>query len=278
MTVAGGSFNLATSPSGAHSALSVPEEGRVQLLDIERMRRGVDIELGVDARPSGLAFIDEDRLLIGSSSSGKLSLYDSAYGRITRVFETGAESTTELSVQPAEQSAWLLDPQTGRVLRLSWERAEIRRSKELGEGLVNLAQRPASNELWVLSNASDRIIVLEKNTLGLLGEIPCAGGPRALAFDQHDAAWVACGDSDEVVRINAETGEFLAHIPIPAGRNGDRARPVDILLDPESNRVWVACPGSGSLQIIDQLIERCVAEVDGLLQPVRMNLAQRGDR
>ncbi len=278
VAVADGNANLVISPSGALAALSVPEEGRVQLLDIVRMRRGADIELGMDSRPSGLAFIDESRLLIGSSSSGKLSLYDSVYGRVIRVLETGAESTTELFVQPAEQVAWLLDSQAGRVTRLSWTRPELRRSIELGEGLINLALRPGSKELWVLSNTSDRIIVLEKSTLELLGEIPCAGGPCALAFDHSDDAWVVCGESDEVVRINAETGESLARISIPAGREGGRARPVDILLEPESNRAWVACHGTGSLQIIDQLIERCVAEVNGLLQPVRMSLAPQGGR
>lgn len=278
LTVADGNPHLEISPSGALGALSVPEEGRVQMIDVRRMRRGADIELGLDSCPSGLAFIDEGRLLIGSSNTGKLSLYDSAYGKIIRVLETGAESTTELFVQPAEQTAWLLDSEAGRVIRLSWTRPELRRSKKLGEGLINLAQRPGSNELWVLSSTSDRIIILEESSLRLLGEIPCAGGPRALAFDNQDDAWVVCRESDEVVRVNAETGELKARISIPSGREGVRPRPVDILLESESNRAWVACHGSGSLQIIDQLIERCVAEVDGLHQPVRLNLAPRGDR
>jgi len=278
VTVADGNASLVISPTGAIGALSVPEEGRVQLLDVERMRRGADIELGLNSQPSALAFIDEERLLIGSSASGKLSLYDGAYGRIIRVLETGAESTAELFLLPAEQTAWLLDSEAGRVTRLSWTRPELRRSEELGEGLTSLAKRPGSKELWVLSNTSDRIIVLEIDSLELLGEIPCAGGPSALAFDQHDDAWVACSESDEVVRFNAETGELLARISVPSSSEGIPARPVDILLEPESDRAWVACHGSGSLQIIDQVIERCVAEVDGLLQPARMKLAPHQGR
>lgn len=278
VTVADGNASLVISPTGAIGALSVPEEGRVQLLDVERMRRGADIELGLNSQPSALAFIDEERLLIGSSASGKLSLYDGAYGRIIRVLETGAESTAELFLLPAEQTAWLLDSEAGRVTRLSWTRPELRRSEELGEGLTSLAKRPGSKELWVLSNTSDRIIVLEIDSLELLGEIPCAGGPSALAFDQHDDAWVACSESDEVVRFNAETGELLARISVPSSSEGVPARPVDILLEPESDRAWVACHGSGSLQIIDQVIERCVAEVDGLLQPARMKLAPHQGR
>jgi len=278
VTVADGNASLVISPTGAIGALSVPEEGRVQLLDVERMRRGADIELGLNSQPSALAFIDEERLLIGSSASGKLSLYDGAYGRIIRVLETGAESTAELFLLPAEQTAWLLDSEAGRVTRHSWTRPELRRSEELGEGLTSLAKRPGSKELWVLSNTSDRIIVLEIDSLELLGEIPCAGGPSALAFDQHDDAWVACSESDEVVRFNAETGELLARISVPSSSEGVPARPVDILLEPESDRAWVACHGSGSLQIIDQVIERCVAEVDGLLQPARMKLAPHQGR
>ena len=286
VTVADGNASLVISPTGAIGALSVPEEGRVQLLDVERMRRGADIELGLNSQPSALAFIDEERLLIGSS---RISLPAPHWKKSSKILpkeekissafcETGAESTTELFLLPAEQTAWLLDSEAGRVTRLSWTRPELRRSEELGEGLTSLAKRPGSKELWVLSNTSDRIIVLEIDSLELLGEIPCAGGPSALAFDQHDDAWVACSESDEVVRFNAETGELLARISVPSSSEGIPARPVDILLEPESDRAWVACHGSGSLQIIDQVIERCVAEVDGLLQPARMKLAPHQGR
>lgn len=273
VTVAAGNERLAISPSGALGALSVPLDGRVQLLDVERMRRGLDIELGMDSRPSALAFIDDGRLLIGSSISGQISLYDEAYGKVIRVIQTGAASTAELAVKPEEQMAWLLDSGAGRVLRFSWTRDDTRRSVELGDGLICLAHRPDSQELWVLSKDSNRVVVLQRDTLEVLGEIPCEGGPRALAFDLRGGAWVVCEDSDEVVRYDAQTGTELARIRIPAARDGERARPVDILLEPEADRAWVACHGSGSLQIIDQRIERCVAEVDGLRQPTSLCFA-----
>ena len=268
---------IAVSPSRALAALSVPEEGRVQLINVTRMRRASDLELGIDTRPSGLAFIDERRLLIGSANSGRIALYDTIYDRVIRVLESGGDSSTELAIQPSENTVWALDTVAGRVARLSWTRPELRRSPYLGDALSGLAHRPGSNELWVLSSASNRIIVLAKDSLLLIGEIPCAAGPVALAFDENDDAWVVCRDSDEVLRINAQTGALRARVAIPPGPGGVSAHPIDILIEPRARRAWIACPGSGSLQIIDQGIERCVAEVDGLLAPLRLMRAPNED-
>lgn len=277
VTVASGSSHAAVSPSGALGAISVPAQGRVQLLDIARMRRSGDIELGFHRRPSALAFIDEDRLLIGSEDSGLIALYHAAYGRVIRVLESGGSSSTEFAIDTSTATVWVLDTEAGQVARLGWTRPELRRSDHLGEALTGLAQRPNSNELWVLCSATDRIIVLSKDTLVLLGEIPCASAPVALAFDNEGDAWVVCRDSAEVLRIDARTGALRARISVPSGPEDQSPAPSNLLIDPDLRRAWITCPGTGTLQVVDMGIERCVAQVDELAVPTRLLRASKAE-
>ena len=46
------------------------------------------------------------------------------------------------------------------------------------------------SQWWTVRRDDGVVGLVPMTSLELLGEIPCAGGPSALAFDQHDDAWV----------------------------------------------------------------------------------------
>lgn len=269
-SIPGDSSHLALSPSGSIGAISLCEEGRIQLFDIVRMRLGQQIELGRDSKPTDLKFIDEQRLLIGSKEDGVVSLYHSAFGHAHHQLDSGGHSATQLELDLETSTFWVLDSASGKIARMSWERSRVQRSAQLAETLDGLFHNKRGGEVWALSADADLLFVLDERDLSLKRELSCPGRPVSLAFDHSGDAWVACQDSSAVVKIDTETGAVKASIAIPFSHDGAPPVPTQLLIDQEALLVHVVCPGSDSIQVIDMEINRCVADVSNLRSPVEL--------
>ena len=270
LSLAGESAHFALSPSGALGAISLQDEGRIQLLDITRMRRGQQIELGRDRKPADLEFIDEQRILIGSCDDGAVTLFDSDFAHAHQRLESGGQSATELVLELASKTFWVLDTTSGMIARMSWERSAVQRSVHLAEDLTGLFHKESEGELWTLSSSSDRIFILDDEDLSIKRELSCAGHPSSLAFERSGDAWVTCQSTNEIVKLDAETDSVKARVDIPLGEGGAAPLPTELLIDEEARLVRVVCPGSDSIQIIDMEIERCVADVQELRSPAKL--------
>jgi hypothetical protein len=270
LSLAGESTHFALSPSGAIGAISLQNEGRIQLLDITRMRRAQQIELGRDRKPADLEFIDEQRLLIGSCDDGAVSLFDSAFGHAHQQLDSGGQSATELVLEPESSTFWVLDTISGMIARMSWVRSAVQRSVHLAEDLTGLFHKESERELWTLSSSSDRIFILDDEDLSIKRELSCAGHPSSLAFERSGDVWVTCQSTNEIVKLDAETAAVKARVAIPLGDDGAAPHPTELLIDEEARLVRVVCPGSDSIQIIDMEIERCVANLKELRSPAKL--------
>ncbi len=94
ISLAGEGDRFALSPSGSLGAVCLHKERRIQLLDLSKMRRGAQIELGLSKSPADIEFIDDERLLIGFSADGAFSLLDRAFGHAQQELDSGAQSAT----------------------------------------------------------------------------------------------------------------------------------------------------------------------------------------
>ena len=270
ISLAGAGDHFALSPTGTLGAVCLNKERRIQLIDLSKMRRGEQIELGLSRSPADIEFIDDERLLIGSASDGAVSLFDRDFGHAQQELDSGGMSATELVIELSTETFWVLDPISGMVARMSWIRSAVQRSSHLAADLSGLFYNEKGGELWVLSSEAGRIFVLNADDLALERELECADHPSGLAFDHSGDAWVAHQDSNEVLKLDAITGSVKSRVILPLGEAGESPHPSQLLIDDEGHRIHVVCPGSDSIQIIDIQLERCVASVDELRSPAAL--------
>ena len=270
ISLAGAGDHFALSPSGALGAVCLNKERRIQLIDLSKMRRAEQVELGFSKSPADIEFIDNERLLIGSSSDGAISLFDRAFGHARQELDSGGQSATELVIDLSTDTFWALDPTSGMVARMSWVRSAVQRSSHLAEGLCGLFHNAREGELWALSNEPGRIFVLDAEDLSLLREFECDKAPSGVVFDGAGDAWLAHKSSNEILKLDPLTGDVKSRVVLPLGESQEPPKPSQLLIDEEGRLIHVVCPGSGSIQIIDMELERCVASVDELRSPAAL--------
>ena len=270
ISLAGAGDHFALSPSGALGAACLNKERRIQLIDLSKMRRAEQVELGYGKSPADVEFIDNERLLIGSYSDGAISLFDRAFGHAHQDLDSGGQSATELVIDLDTETFWVLDPISGMVARMSWVRSAVQRSRHLAEDLRCLFYNEREGEVWALSSGPGRIFVLDARDLSLLRELKCAEAPSGVVFDSAGDAWVAHESANEILKLDPLTGDVKSRVILPLGESQEPPRPNQLLIDEERSLIHVVCPGSGSIQIIDMELERCVASVDELRSPAAL--------
>ena len=119
-----------------------------------------------------------------------------------------AEDGSELyAINQGGQRLAIFDPATLAVL------AEV----PAGPGLVGMAQRPGTSELWLVDKITSAVMVLDLPARTIVRSLRVGAEPHGIAFTPSgDRAYVACSGVDRVDVIEAAAFTLATSIPIPA--------------------------------------------------------------
>ncbi len=110
------------------------------------------------------------------------------------------------------------------------------------------------NQLVTVNRDNNTVTAIDKNSFEKLWEQPVCDRPETIALALADELWVACSESDQMVRLNAQTGSTIATINFPYG-----SQPHSVAFAPDQSAAYVTLYGSGELAKLNsagQIIER----------------------
>jgi YVTN family beta-propeller protein len=128
---------------------------------------------------------------------------------------------------------------------------------------------------WVLiTNESDNSVsIIDTGTLKIVKSVPVGKRPRDIAFTPDGRTAYVSGEFDaSVYRMSVPQGAPVERV-IELRKE---ARPMGILLDPRSNRLYVSTGRGGSVAIIDSASHKLLAEVQVGTRPWGIALSQDG--
>lgn len=210
--------------------------------------------IALGARPHDLALSGDGRTVYVVSADGFLARLDPASARLDRRVTLGGRPH---NVVASGGSAWITDI-SSRQLHVVDEGSEVR---DVPLSIVghDLAQRPATGELWVTPWNDTRVVIVNTETRREIAELPAGRSPshKHVAFTEDGGeAWITEPSSGRLFIVDARTrgqveeielGGPPHHVRLAAGRAYVAVGPQDlVVLDVESRSVvGRAAVGSG---------------------------------
>lgn len=201
-------------PGGAPSVSgdALPREGVVA---IDARDGRVLHELALAVGHHEIAFSEDSRLVyVSSRDSGRLTVIETASGRVLRELELGGQPLALLSLA-AQRRLWVIDGAHGLIHRLDEEGRPLERiALEPGLGPARLT--PDGRHVLIVNPLQQRLYVVDAESGTMLRQITITGRPYDLIFSAL-YVYVRALDSDQVALFP------LAQLPdaqpqyIPAG-------------------------------------------------------------
>ncbi len=114
-----------------------------------------------------------------------------------------------------------------------------------------------AGHVWVSNTGGDSITVLDHASGRRVGEMPVGRGPAHFAFDAGcRVGYVALATDDAVAVVDPRAGVVSRAIALRAG-----SRPTAIMPAFERQRVYVLCPGDGTVTAIDTTTDTVAAVI-----------------
>jgi hypothetical protein len=129
-------------------------------------------------------------------------------------------------------------------------------SAPLSGFLVDVATRPGSDLVYVLSNTNGNIYEIDPTTLATVRTLRAGRNPYALAFDDTGALLFASNVSSSTLSIvDLASGDLLASVPVCAN-------PMGLTYAAATGRVYVACSNDDLVGVVDVAARAMVDTLD----------------
>jgi YVTN family beta-propeller protein len=273
MPVGDGPHEVAVSPDG-YWAVAANYGGRtpgtsLTVLDLRNRRPVRTIDLGVYARPHGIAWLpDGKRVLVTSEQARALVVVDVSNGRVDHAIATGQPGHL-LTLAKDGHRAWTANIATGSMSLVDLDRGTVVKTVITGKGPEGHDVSPDGHELWAADRSLNRITVLDANTLDSLASIPTGEFPNRLHFTP-DGRWVLVSNirSGTVDVIDAAARRPVDHITFSfdstkanatmLGTMGSSPQPEGILIAPDGTRAWIALSAMNRLAEVNLATRKVV--------------------
>lgn len=186
---------------------------------------------------------DEKQVYVAMSTVDSVSFVDLDTFRLGETVKVG-ERPTRITVQPDGRYAWV--GTTGAkpgVTVVDTEKKSVKAHIETGKGHHELVVT-SDNRFALVSNRDDRTVsLINVRQLKKVRDFELKGIPISLAYSPlSKAAYVADGETGEVLVLDPESGKVRATIPLAAGLGPMRITPdgrFGFVVNPAENAVFV---------------------------------------
>ena len=235
---------IAVSPNGRHAAVVHYGAQSLDIFDVATREIVRTIELPKGARPHGIAWLSDNRIVATPEGIDSVVVVD---GTSVSSIPTEQQGTHMLAVHDDERRAYTANMQSASVSLIDLAKGETVRSVAVGtepEGVAVIG-----DEVWVSDRGGDRVFVLDADTLDVLSEIEVGAFPiRIIA--SPDGHWAVTSNLKDgtVSVIDTATREVTRTLRV-SGAEG--AQQVTLLFSPDGERLYVAETAMNKIAEID---------------------------
>ncbi len=262
-----GPHEVAVSPDGQFAVVAdyghQTPGNTLSLIQLSKQRVTRKIDLGPYQRPHGLAFLDEDRLLVTAEVQKALIEVDLESGKVLRSLPTDQGASHMVAVSPDAARAYVANIASGSVTAIDLEQGERIANIPTGEGCEGVDVSPDGAEIWTSDRSANTVSIIDADSLKVVAQLETASFPIRVKFTPNGKkALVSCANDGVLAVFDTETRELIAEIPMEwkatEGTSkrlfqgfGDSPAPVGILVHPEGKLAYVANSNANLVAVID---------------------------
>lgn len=199
---------------------------------------------------------DEKQVYVAMPTSDAVSFVDLDSFRLINTVKVG-ERPTRITVQPDGRYAWIgtVGAKPG-VSVLDTEKQEIKAHIETGTGHHELVVT-ADNRFVLATNRDDRTVsIIDARKMKKMKDVPIKGVPISLAYSPlSKSAYVADGETGEVLVLDPETGKQRATIALTPGLGPMR-------MTPDGRYGFVVNPSEDTVYVFDTATNQKIHEIE----------------
>lgn len=240
---------IAPSPRGDQAAVVAYGGRTIDVFDVATARRVRTIDLGENARPHGLLWLPDGRIVATAEGRDALMLVDPSAtpARVTAI-PTGAKGSHMVAVSPDGTRAYVANMGSGGVGVFDLAAARKLRDIPAGEQPEGLALTPDGRRLWVADREGDTVRVFDTATFREVARAPTARTPIRVAITPDGAYAVTSNFGAGTLGVyDAATARLVRSISV--GRPGSQQ--VTLLFSKDGERLYVAETGVDRVAEVD---------------------------
>jgi YVTN family beta-propeller protein len=241
---------VAISASGAQAAVVAYGGQSIDIIDIANARTVETIDLPQGARPHGIVWLDDGRLVVTAEGVGAVIIISE--DRETQIVApTGQLRPHLVAVAPDKARAFVTNVNSGIVSVIDLNDGGILAELSAGNAPEGLALSPDGATLWVAERDGDRVRVFDTQTLQLRGEVEVETSERPIRIivtADGRSAITANFVSGDLTVIDTETLTIRRTIPVSEAPG---ANLVTLARGLTGNRILVAETGINQVAEVD---------------------------
>lgn len=232
---------VAVSPDGTRAAVVNYGGSAIDVYDVASAKRVATWDLAPNARPHGLLWLKDGRLIATAEGSGTLVVADAASGKVLKSIPTGAEGSHMVAVHPALPRAFVANMKSGNASVINLESGKTLGTLPAGRESEGIALTPDGKQLWISSRASNEVHVYDAALGTLIRRIDTGAFPLRIAVSPDGKHAVTSNLQAGTLGVySVETGALVREIPVSGSAE---AAQVTILFRPDGARLYVAETG-----------------------------------
>lgn len=256
---------IALSPEGDRAAVVAYGGQTIEIFELPSARRVRTIDLGANARPHGLLWLSDGRIVATAEGRDALMLVDPAAEppRVTAI-PTGAKGSHMVAVSPDRTRAYVANMGSGTVGVFDLAAARKLRDIPAGKQPEGIALTPDGRRLWVADRSGDTVRVFDTATFREVASAPTGKTPIRVALTPDGSHAVISNFGAGTLSVYDAATARLART-IQVGQPGFQQ--VTILFSPDGSRLYAAETGPDRVAEVDfatgRVLRRLPAGKDG---------------
>ena len=244
---------IAISPDGTLAAVVAYGGTTIDLFDIASRGRVDTIDLAPNARPHGIVWLPDGRIVATTEGSDSVVVVhppvDDTLDRRVSTIATGQEGSHMVAVSPDGARAYVANMGSGSVSVLDLVGERKLRDVAVGTEPEGLALTPDGRTLWVADRRGDALHIFDTATMDRVAELPTGAFPIRVAISPDGRTAVTSDLGDGGLSF------FDVATRKPAGRmtlsGSADARQVTLLFSRDGKRLYVAETGPNKIAEVD---------------------------
>ena len=248
---------IAVSPDGNQAAVVAYGGTTIDVFDVASATRLRTIDIAPNARPHGLVWLGDGRLV--ASAEGSQSIVVIAPDGAVTSIATGQQSSHMLAISPDRARAYVANIRSGTVSVIDLNAARKLSDIAVGGQPEAIALTNDGRRLFVGDLAAPRVSVFDTATLKKLGEVAVQPMAIRLAASPDGRAIVSSNiASGSLSVIDPRTLKVVRTIPVSGSED---ARQVTILFSRDGRRLYAAETGKDRVAEIDMARGRVLRRI-----------------
>lgn len=199
------------------------------------------------ADAGGLVAVDasDGRVFVTSQAGNAVYVFEDDLTPV-RTIAVAAPFAVAVDPRPASHRLFVTSFSSGKVSVFDLATDALECSVSVGGGAVGVDLDTAGDLLWVAAEGSRVVRAIDIDTCAIVSTTSLGNKPNAVAVDTtRDRVYVSIHHDNKVAVLDRTTGALLTTVSMAGGN------PIDIDVNPETNRVWVGYLSASRVTEID---------------------------